>query len=165
MTCHAICNLYTSVFAITGDSRSNTGWLLQTAQRHPCTIYWNIGAPCSHRSNCTANPLLCVSYELVSRRRFEARSVLCWRSGCWSISRHRVRGGMCHDMPGQSETDGHRIFAIIHYMCHTNISLRRYVLAGQFKIQTDMFICTWRIMLFASHTRTVDGCRRFSLSH
>ena len=52
-----------------------------------------------------------------------------------------------------------------HYMCHTNISLRRYVLAGQFKIQTDIFICTWTVMPSAIRTRTVDGRRRFSLSH
>ena len=50
MTCHAICNLYMSMFATAGDSRSNTGWLLQTAQRRRMLAPLNLcGQPTAAR--------------------------------------------------------------------------------------------------------------------
>ena len=46
------------------------------------------GVECSHHSICAANQLLHVGFELISRRRYEALSVLrCCHSCCWSTSR------------------------------------------------------------------------------
>ena len=95
-----------------GSSRLHSGTRAQfigTSAPHARTT--QIARP----TNCCALAVNWLAADVVRRVRF---CVGVQAAGQFRV--HRVRDSMCHDMSGQSENVGHRIFAIISlYICAT----------------------------------------------